>query len=182
MISNTSKPLEPVVVTIYVLDCNNNPVLTDTPFTTIKYNNKYYNGLFFTEGICELSMRHLGNGEYDLTFTPEVNGVYSVTAISEDYKIKKSYIHIVQDEYETSIVVTHETLLDNNNESTAVVDKSGNGIGGVIIHCYDEETKKLEATTQTDILGEWSMSVARGRKVFVFSRDGYNSVSLRGDI
>lgn len=82
---------------IEVTDINGILVFDDTPKATIKSlkNNKYFNGLFFSDEEIAIILPHLGGGLYGFDFMLDETDELEVIMISDKYNTSKSVNIIV---------------------------------------------------------------------------------------
>lgn len=175
---NMSAPLEPINIELVVEDAYAKAVISDSPYVSIRHGDLYFNGISFVSSNCKLSMKHVENGLYTYTFIPQEEGLYSICAKSEDYSASKSWTQTVVDGESSSIIINQDTLLLDNGEDTQILDSNHRPLMGVTITCYDEYTKKVEGVSQSNQLGEWSMVIPKGKKVFIFEKQGYDAISM----
>lgn len=182
-----SKPLQPISIDLLVEDSRGKIVTSDFPYVTIKYEHKYFNGITFVDSSCKLSMSHIGNGIYTYVFTPQKQGIYTIIAKSDDYSAFEQWTQIVHDpeednDGESLIIINQDTVLLDNGDSTKILDSNKRPLAGVSITCYDAITKNVVGVSQSDQFGDWSMVVPKGNKIFLFEKDGYDTISVGQEV
>lgn len=181
-------------VELKVLDRNGFPVIDDIVTATIinRNNNKYFNGLFWVNSECELTLPHKEDGNYSITILFDIECSYSIDIKSNEYKISsKKEIQVIEQRGMDSkeeidegmgilprVELSHSTLRNQDGSDTTIVDVRDNPLPGVIITCYDSKTKEVVAVSQSDINGHWGMFVKHGVYFFTFESDGYITTSF----
>lgn len=180
---------EPYSIALKVTDANNYPVFDDTVVATIqdKSNNKFFNGLFWVDGQCELIIPHKDNGTYSMDFLPEQVSFFEINLKSKSYKIANREIIQSTDVIEEvdpdmSVIpitkINNKTFKNQDGTDTTIVDVNKNPLTGVKVTCYDAKTKLVVAVAQSDPTGAWEMILKHGTYFFTFEKDGYVGVSF----
>lgn len=176
-------------ISLRAIDINDRPIIDDTVVATIKdkTENKFFNGLFWSDEECELVIPHIGDGNYSLKFIPETLSLFEVNVNATSSAAYKSYIiqsfhgekDIETGDIITPIVkITSKTFLNQDSTNSVILNSNNTPILGAKITCYDSSTKKAVAVAQSDMNGDWEMLIKKGTYFFTFESEGYVTVSF----
>lgn len=170
---------------INITDSNKNAVMDDVVFAVIydTRNKIFFNGFMWTDIECQISMPHIENGKYSITFTPDTESIFNVKVKSENYPF--GYTKIIRTMKELGaapIQLSNINFKNQDGTDSLLIDKQGRPIQGVKISCFDTETKDIVGISQTNAEGEWNMMIPAGKYFFTFEKDGYISVSFERSV
>lgn len=149
-----------------------------------KTDDKYFNGMFWSDDVSEIFVDHVSNGNYIYEFTPTSEDVYVINKRASNYPYAEGETIQVFDVLEEGelIKITNKNLLGNDSTDTTILDINQKPMPGVKISCYNTETKSVEAVTQSDENGCWEMIIKRGTYFFMFEKDGYITTSFERSV
>ena len=144
----------------------------------------YFNGLMWCNDMCEIYVPRDKSGVYAYTMVFDECSIYNLEIGCEELKRKKrETVEVVNPHSSDSHVkISSKTIRGYDGGDTRVCDIGRNGICGVLVKCVEKDTKKMVFSTQTNEHGEWSMIVKPGIYMFVFEKDGYNSIVLERQV
>ena len=100
----------------------------------------------------------------------EANYIYSLN-VSESLKEKG-----------VPVMANSSSIRFSDGTDTVVITKRGEPIPGASVSAYDKNTKKLISKTSTSRDGKWNMMIPHGSYIFMFSKDGFSTMSLERSI
>lgn len=172
---------EPYTISLEVKDSNDR-IVCDSIATIKIYDElkkKYFNGIFWVNDSVDIMVYHSYDGIYSYEFVPEEVGMYMLTLTN------KAYSRSIQEEIRVAalsedevINISSDKFFNQDGTDTKITDVSGSPMAGVKISAYNKETKMLEAVTQSDLDGNWSLILKPSTYIFMFEKDGYISVSF----
>lgn len=173
---------EPYALTLEVRDSNGN-IVCDSVATIKIYdqlNKKYFNGVFWVDDDVDIIVYHSHDGKYSYEFTPEAIGMYSLMLLNKSYSCSiQEEIRVTEDLSEDEVInISSDKFFNQDGTDTKITDISGKPMVGVKISAYKKETKSLEAVTQSDLDGNWSLFLRPSTYIFMFEKDGYITVSF----
>lgn len=159
-----------------------NGLPTTTPPTIIVnrvFDNTFLDGdAAWSNAPIALNMVHIGANVFTFTFIPDVSSEYMLTiADGSDDSLFAINASVAGSDV-LPIIVSSDTLLNNDSSNTAVVSNSGLPLQGATVKLYNLVTKELVASATTDVTGSWSVLVRPGRYYFMFEKDSYEAVGF----
>lgn len=147
-------------------------------------DNYYWSGAEWKNTKTELSMyRSQNNALWILEFTPYDVDQYTITVTSKE----ESYVYVLDvtntlKEQGAPVMVNSSSLRFSDGTDSVVITKRGEPIAGASVSAYDKNTKKLIRKTITTRDGKWNMMIPHGDYIFMFSKDGFSTISLERSV
>ena len=147
-------------------------------------DNYYWSGAEWKNTKTELSMyRSQNDALWFLEFTPFDKDQYTISVTSNE----ESYVYILDvtdtlKDHGIPVMVNSSSLRFSDGTDSVVVTKKGEPICGVFVSAYDKSTKKLVKKTATARNGKWNMMIPHGEYIFMFSKEGFSTVSLERSV
>jgi len=157
----------------------------DNPIVSIckESSQTYWNNTQWLIPKTDLPMSELDGGVFIYEFTPDEEGEYVVLVNSQN---GQEIVYIVNATTVADnilpVAINNYNFKSQDGSDSTLVDDYQIGINTVSINCFDVVTKQVVCKTMSNIKGEWNMLIKPGKYFFVFSKDGYVSVSFERSV